>query len=160
MKAKIDTTKDFIKHMGSLQKASSFVSTLLTDERLDFQSSMYGRRIHSAGGNQKNFEWVYNPTYKTVRVTYTDGREQPEVKDKPEFYIVWIEGFTPQRGEKILSLKDGNSYTTSMTQAMRVLPEDRQIVKEILRKRGVADWALQNCMVRTNYAPKGTIYNV
>jgi hypothetical protein len=160
MKAKIDTTKDFIKHIGSLRKASSFVSTLLTDERLDFKSSMYGRRIHSAGGSQKNFEWVYNPTYKTVRVTYTDNRTQAEPKDKPEYYVIWIEGLTPQRGEKILSLKGGNTYTTRMTQAMRVLPEDRQVVKEMLRKSGVADWVLQNCMVRTNYAPKGTIFKL
>ena len=158
---KTDTSKDFCKVTGSLAKAQMLVRSLLEEgENLYTHKGMYGNRIAFARGKQGNFEWSYNTERKSIRVEYTDGRPQPEAKEQPEFYVVWIEGLSPQNGEKILSLKDGNSYTTSMTQAMRVLPEDRQIVKEILRKRGVADWALQNCMVRTNYAPAGTIYKV
>jgi len=160
---KIDTTKDFIKHVGSLNKASLLVRSLLSDkEHLSSSIGKRGNLIVYARGKQNSFDWSYNPTYKTVRVDYTDGRPEPEPenKEKPEYYVVWIEGLSPEKGEKILSLDGGNSYTTKMTQAMRVLPEDKETVKEILRGRGVAEWALQNCMVRTNYAPKGTIYKL
>jgi hypothetical protein len=47
-----------------------------------------------------------------------------------------------------------------MGKAMRVLPEDRETVKEILRNQGIANWAIENCMVRTNYAPAGTIFKL
>lgn len=158
---KIDTTKDFTKHVGSLQGATRLVRSLLEGESLDWTTGMRGRTIAYARGTQKKFDWSYDTTYKTVSITYTDGRPQPEEKEKPEYYVVWIEGISPERGEKILSLKNGNhTYTLSMGKAMRVLPEDRETVKEILRNQGIANWAIENCMVRTNYAPAGTIFKL
>ena len=122
---------------------------------------MRGRTINCAYGTQKNFYWSYNPDYKTVSVTYTDGRDKPEEKLKLDFYVVWIEGLSPQRGEKVLSL-DGETceYTTSMTRALRVKPEHVERVKGILRSKGVASWALEGVGTfhKVHYAPKGTIY--
>lgn len=160
--AKIDTTKDFIKVTGSLVKAKQLVRSLIEEgESFDSRTGMYGNRIAYARGKQKNFDWSYNPHYKSLRVDYTDGREKPEEKEKKEYYVIWIEGIDPMNGEKILSLDgDSNEYTTKMTQAMRILPDDREAVREILRERGIAEWALQNCMVRTNYAPQGTLFKV
>ena len=157
--ARIDTSKDFIKHTGSLKQAQKLVRSLLEeDENLAYNKGMRGNQIVYARGKQKKFDWSYNPTWKTVSVTYTDGREKPEEKEYPEYYIVWIEGVESKNGEKVLSLdSDDYEITTSMTQAMRVLPEDRLQVQERLRELGVAEWALLNCFVRVNYAPKGTL---
>ena len=80
---------------------------------------------------------------------------------KEKYYVVWIEGLSSLRGEKIHTLTESNhEYTTKMTEALRVRYNDRQAVKDILRSRGVADWTLENCMIKTNYAPKGTILNL
>ncbi len=165
--AKIDTTKDFSKYAGSVRQAKIIIINALKEQNLPahfgtYTTRMYGQRIDSAIGKVDGIlEWQYNGMTKRVRVDYIDGREQPEPKENKEYYVVWIEGIEPVNGEKILSLDDGvNEYTTSMTQALRILPEDREQVKEILRDRGVAGWALNNCMVRTNYAPKGTIFKL
>lgn len=164
--AKVDTTKDFSKHAGSVRQAKVIIINALKEQSLPahfgtYITKMYGQRIHSVKGIVEGIlEWHYNGDTKRVRVDYIDGRPQPEPKEQPEFYVVWIEGIEPKSGEKILSLNsNSHSYTTSMGRAMRVLPEHREIVKEILRERGVASWALENCMVRTNYAPAGTIFN-
>jgi len=156
----IDLTKDFTKSVGSLRKAGILIRSILGEnENLTQTAGMRGRTIAYAHGTQKNFEWSYNPTYKTVSVTYTDGREKPEPKEKPEFYFVWIEGLTPERGEKIKSLtSNDHNYTLKLTEAMRVKPEHKETVKDILKKQGVASWALENCMIKTHYAPKGTIF--
>lgn len=159
---KIDITKDFTKSVGSLKKAEILVRSLLDEgETMKMSKGVRGNTIVYARGMQNQFDWSYNPTWKTLSITYTDDREKPEVKEKPEYYVVWIEGFSPERGEKILSLdSNDHEYTTSMTQAMRVLPKDREAVKELLVKQGIANWALHNCMVRTNYAPAGTIFKL
>lgn len=81
---------------------------------------------------------------------------------KKYFYIIWIEGLSYERGEKILSLDDNNhNYTLKMTEALRIRPEHIEQVKELLREQGIADWCIDsgNTFVRTNYAPKGTIYS-
>ena len=160
---KIDTSKDFTKYTGSLVKSGELVRSLLEEGENQYtRKGMYGNKIAYARGKQNNFEWSYNPTWKTLTVTYTDGREKPKEKEKQEFYIVWIEGVSPEKGEKVVSLDD-NDYeiTTSMTQAMRVLPKDRDYVKALLTKQGVANWVLNGQLfIRTNYAPKGTIYKV
>lgn len=164
--AKIDTTKDFSKYAGSVRQAKIIIINALKEQNLPahfgtYTTRMYGQRIDSAIGKVDGIlEWQYNGMTKRVRVDYIDGREQPEPKEKPEYYVIWIEGIEPMNGEKILSLKGGNEYTTKMTQAMRILPDDREAVKEILRERGIAEWALQNCMVKTNYAPRGTLFKV
>ena len=86
---------------------------------------------------------------------------EPESKiNKQTFFIVWIEGLSPKNGEKIMTLNSKeHTYTTKMTQALRVLPEDVERVRGILRSRGVAEWALgDNSFIKTDYAPMGTIY--
>lgn len=159
--AKIDTSKDFTKYVGSLKKAEKLVRSLLgKDENQRMSKGMRGRSIAYAKGYQDNFEWSYHPTWKTLTVTYTDGREKPEEKEYPEYYIAWIEGVSPDRGEKLVSLDNhDHEITTSMTQALRILPKDRELVKEMLVKQGLAEWALQNLFIRTNYAPRGTVFN-
>jgi hypothetical protein len=164
---KIDTTKDFNKYAGSVRKAKIIIINALNEQGLPahlgaYTTRVYGQIIDSVRGDVEGvLEWSYDGRTKRVRVDYTDGRPQPEEKDKPEYYVVWIEGISPERGEKILSLKNGNhTYTLSMGKAMRVLPKDRETVKEILRNQGIANWAIENCMVRTNYAPAGTIFKL
>lgn len=165
--AKIDTTKNFNKFAGSVRQAKIIIINALKEQGLPahfgvYQSMMYGRIIDSVTGKIEGIlDWTYNGYTKRLNVEYTDGRPQPEEKINKEFYVVWIEGISPDRGEKILSLKNGNhTYTLSMGKAMRVLPKDRETVKEILRNQGIANWALENCMVRTNYAPAGTIFKL
>ena len=81
---------------------------------------------------------------------------------KKYYYIIWIEGFEYFNGEKILSLdKHNHNYTLKMTKALRIRPEHKEQVRELLREQGIADWCIdsENTFVRTNYAPKGTIYS-
>lgn len=156
----IDTSRDFSKNTGSLVNADKLVRKILGNEAIDFTKSVRGRRIISAYGKQKNFNWYYDPEYKILTVTYTDGREKPQQKFKPEFFVVWIEGLSPRDGEKVLSLNSSIEYTTSMTRALRVKREDIQHVKDILRERGVASWAIEGVGTfhKVNYAPKGTLF--
>lgn len=80
---------------------------------------------------------------------------------KSEFFVVWIEGIEPKRGEKILSLdRNKHEYTTSMTKAMRVKLEDIDTVKRLLKEQGVADWAINGggTFHKVGYAPKGTLF--
>lgn len=165
--AKIDTTKDFNKFAGSVRQAKIIVINALKEQGLPahmgcYTSRMYGRYIYNVNGSVDGvLDWNYDGISKRLNVKYTDGRPQPEEKTKQEFYVVWIEGLSAERGEKILSLGlRKHTYTTSMGKAMRVLPEDREEVKEILREQGIAEWAIENCMVRTNYAPAGTIFKL
>ena len=158
----IDTQKNFSKFVGSSLRAQKLVRSLLEDgESVDCTTGVRGRRIFYAKGDQKNFSWYYEPEYKTISITYTDGRPEPEEKPKPEFFVVWIEGLSPEKGEKIKTLDSFNhSYTTKMTEALRVKREDIQRVKGILRSRGVAGWALEGAGTfhKVSYAPKGTLF--
>jgi hypothetical protein len=161
---KIDTTKDFTKHVGSLKAAMNLFSSLNTiDGRVFWTTRKYGNLIDSAFGKIEGLANAsYNPTYKTLTVEYIDGREKPEEKKPKEtYYVVWIEGLSAQKGEKILSLdSDNHEYTTSMTQAMRVKKEHIPVVKHRLKEQGVADWALSmsGTFHPVHYAPKGTIF--
>lgn len=158
----INTKYNFTKNTGSLQKAQKLVRTLLEEgERLDWVTSVYRktRRIDHARGEQKKFNWHYDGYYKTLTLTYTDGREKPKEKEKPTYYVVWVEGLDAVRGEKVKSISGGETeYTTNMTKALRVKPEDTSKIVEILRSRGVAEWALENCLYKVHYAPKNTLY--
>jgi len=160
----IDTQKNFSKFVGSSLKAQKLVRSLLEDgERVDCTTirTMRSKRIICSKGNQKNFTWYYEPEYKTIQITYTDGRPEPEEQPKQEFFVVWIEGLSPQRGEKIKTMdSNDHTYTTKMTEALRVKREDIERVKGILRGRGVANWALEGAGTfhKVSYAPKGTIY--
>ena len=158
----INTKHSFTKNTGSLQKATKLVRTLLDEnERLDWITAVYkkSRAISHAKGTQKKFNWYYDGFYKRLTVTYTDGREKPKEKEKPTYYVVWIEGLNAISGEKVKSISGGETeYTTKMTEALRVKPEDTSEIIDILRGRGVAGWALENCLYKVNYAPKNTLY--
>jgi hypothetical protein len=160
----IDTQKNFSKFVESSLKAQKLVRSLLEDgEKLECTAGMRGKRICYAKGIQKNFTWYYEPEYKTIQITYTDGREEPEEQPKEEFFVVWIEGITPERGEKIKTLNYNNhTYTTKMSEALRVKREDIERVKGILRDRGVANWALEGAGTfhKVSYAPKGTLFKI
>ena len=160
----IDTTKNFTKTTGSLEKALSLIRTLvITPDRLaSWTTSRYtkSRRIDYARGDQATFKWFYDGDSKRLTVTYTDGREQAIDKPKSTYYVVWIEGIEPRSGEKIKTLTETeHDYTTKMTEALRVKAKDLDLVKRILRNSGVAEWALNNCFHKVHYAPKGTLYN-
>lgn len=79
--------------------------------------------------------------------------------NRTQYYIVWIEGLSYKRGEKIKSIgRYGNiEYTTKMTEAMRVKEKDVAELKHFLKRHGVANWTLENAFVRVGYAPVGTI---
>ena len=83
------------------------------------------------------------------------------MKTERYYYIVWIEGLSWKRGEKIKSIDQNGvlEYTTKMTEALRVKPENVPTFKTWLKLHGVTDWTLENSFVRTSYAPKGTILN-
>jgi hypothetical protein len=171
---KIDTSKDFTKYVGSLRAAKKLILKVMASAGLIPHLGIYttrvaskGTRIFGAYGECEKFSWKYDGDSKTVSVEYTDGLEKHKeesnhkyfvVESHPEYYVVWIEGLEPKTGEKIHKLLPEHNYTTSMTKAMRVLPEHRELVKDILRERGIAEWALNKCFVKTNYAPKGTLF--
>ncbi len=162
---KIDTTKDFTKYAGSLRAAKKLLLGVMAAEGLlphlgNYTTRVFPKsgRILDAYGECEKFSWKYDGDSKTVSVEYTDGREKPQEKAHPEYYVVWIEGLEPKTGEKIHKLLPEHTYTTSMTKAMRVLPEHREVVKAILRERGIAEWTLNNCFAKTSYAPKGTLF--
>jgi len=164
--AKIDTSRDFTKYAGSVRRAKIIIIKALEKQGLPahfgtYTTRMYRQRIDSVRGSIEGIlEWSYNGNNKCVSVEYIDGRPKSEEKEKPEFYVVWIEGLEPIKGEKILSLDRSNhEYTLSMTRAMRVLPMHIEMVKSLLKEQGVSRWALDNCMVRVNYAPSGTVFN-
>jgi len=121
-----------------------------------------GNLICYSRGTQKNFTWYYDAPYKYINITYTDGRPSPVARVyKDTYYVIWVEGLSPSNGEKILSINSkGQEYTTSMTKAMRILPEHLERVKSILKDRGVASWVLNNpaSFIKVHYAPKGTLY--
>lgn len=81
---------------------------------------------------------------------------------KKKYYIIWIEGFSPRGGEKLLQFtNEGYSITTMMTHAMRFKQEHLTSVIHYLKRHGVADWVLDNpdTFVETSYAPAGTLFN-
>lgn len=84
------------------------------------------------------------------------------MRKRPYYYIVWIEGLSWKRGEKIKSIGQYGTreYTTKMTEALRIKPEDVTQFKHWLRRHGVTEWTLESAFVRTSYAPKDTIFDV
>jgi hypothetical protein len=76
------------------------------------------------------------------------------------YYILWVEGLSARGGEKIMSLDDSDhTYTLKMTEALRVKPEDRSHVEDLLKAQGVSSWVFEmNSWIKTSYAPTGTIY--
>ena len=79
--------------------------------------------------------------------------------NRTQYYIVWIEGLSYKRGEKIKTIEQyGNiEYTTKMTEAMRVKEKDVTNLKAFLKRHGISNWTLENAFVMVGYAPAGTI---
>lgn len=82
------------------------------------------------------------------------------MKKKTQYYFLWVEGLSPKRGEKIKTLDNSDhTYTLKMSEALRVKAEDRGHVEDLLVSQGVSSWVFeQESWIKTNYAPKGTIY--
>jgi len=72
-----------------------------------------------------------------------------------EYYVVWVEGLSSKRGEKILRLTNyGVEYTTRMTSAMRIRKDDKRYMEHYLNTHGIRGATYVN----TTYAPKRTLY--
>lgn len=158
----IDTSKDFNKYVGSFNKALNFVKSLIGEEYLKYEltRARKTKRIVKAEGKQDKFNWSYDPDYKTLFVRYIDGRDLPQERIQPmDNFIIWIEGLSYEKGEKVKSFtEDGIEYTTKMTEALRITPEEIYLAKELLKERGIADWVVngERTFIATSYVPKGT----
>lgn len=155
----IDTNNSFNKYMPSFAKAQRFLRTLVNvGESLEITTSGTRKKMHYAYGIQKSFRWRYEDN--NLSVTYTDGRSENVKEQKQHYFIVWIEGIEPRSGEKIASLSaTEHTYTTLMTKALRVKPEDVEEVIQLLKKQHVADWTLNsNSFIKTYYVPKKAPY--
>lgn len=78
-----------------------------------------------------------------------------------KYYIIWVEGITYKRGEKVKTLTDtGFSYTTLLTESLRIRECDINNMKDYMKRHGIADWVINshNTFIPTTYAPKGTLY--
>lgn len=81
------------------------------------------------------------------------------MKEK-KYFIVWIEGLSPEHGEKIERF-NGNGeieYTLEMTKAMRVRQKDIPMMKRKLERLRIAMLENPRTFTATSYAPKGTIF--
>lgn len=161
----VDTNKDFSKNVGSRRKAWSFVRQLAKDNNVSLPSmttSYIKRRIIESEGENELFYFSYCGESKVLWVWYKDGREKPtkEIKTSPYYYI-WVEGFSPEHGEKISAVTDkGFEYTTKITEATRIKRSDLERFKGLMRENGIADWVINgNSFIPTSYTPKGTLYN-
>jgi len=76
-----------------------------------------------------------------------------------EYFILHIEGLSVKGGEKIKTLDSTqHTYTTKMTEALRVKKGDIPRVSKILKSQGLSNWAVATAPVYTSYAPKGSIW--
>jgi len=161
----IDTSKDFSKHVGSHKKAWDFVRQLAKDNNVSLPSmttQQYGRSIYKAFGENELFSFNYWGNTKQLSVSYKDGREKSTKEIKPSTYCyIWVEGLSPERGEKISAVTDnGFEYTTKITESIRIRKNDLERFKRLMKSFGIADWVINgNAFIPTSYAPKGTLYN-
>ena len=73
-----------------------------------------------------------------------------------ELFIIWVEGLSLKTGEKVKDFTDtGVSYTTKMTDAIRVRGNDLIAVESYLNRHGIS-YTLHS----TTYALKGTILDL
>lgn len=79
---------------------------------------------------------------------------------KEQLFYVWIEGFSPRTGEKVMTIARNGNYeiTTYMTRALRVKQSDIPEVKELLSVAGVSQWAIDGAFHKTTYCPKGCMF--
>jgi len=162
---KIDLNKNFVKVVGSKNKAVSLVHKLAErnhDKVESYGSRKAGRYLVEVHGIQKNFRWTYLGNTKELSVVYTDGRPEADpAEPKNTYYIIWVEGLSPERGEKVMRFTpDGIDYTLKMTNALRVKEKDLPLIKSYLRQRNIANWVTDNpsTYFKTHYAPKGTLF--
>ncbi len=83
------------------------------------------------------------------------------MKKERFWYIVWIEGLSWKRGEKLKSLShSGSDNTLRMMDALRVKAEDVSACRELMTKNGIAGWVVNSdrTFIRTSYAPAGTVW--
>jgi hypothetical protein len=163
---KINLHENFTKYVGSKMKAIRLVNKIAANynDRADSCTiRKSGRYILEVRGTQKNFKWNYYGDQKTLQVYYTDGRSQPEpVKPKNTYYIIWVEGLSPENGEKIKSIDlfHGVKYTVKMTEALRVREKHLPLIKEIMKLMNIANFVTDSprTYVKTHYAPAGTLF--
>jgi len=82
---------------------------------------------------------------------------------RKKYYIIWIEGLEYKGGEKIKNITDrGFDYTLEMTKALRIRERDIPLMKNLMKRFGIADWVINESSSRTfiptSYVPKGTLY--
>ena len=159
----IDTSKDFSKYVGSHRKAWDFVRQLAKDNNVSIPAMTthcYGRTIYKAFGENELFSFNYWGDNKTLSVSYKDGRETPETPEQ-KFYYIWVEGLSPERGEKISAVtENGFDYTTKISKAIRIKKADLERFKRLMKSFGLTDWIINgNSFIPTSYAPKRTLYN-
>ena len=80
-----------------------------------------------------------------------------------KYYIIWVEGFEYFNGEKVKQLTNtGFSYTTKMTEALRIKQKDIGEMMHYMKRHGIADWVIDspNTFIPTSYAPAGTLLNL
>lgn len=86
---------------------------------------------------------------------------------RQQMYIVWVEGLSVRRGEKVAEVIDskdrfGNhikrfKYTLSMTSALRVAEKDIPAFKDLMVELEIADWVINSdkTFIPTSYCPDG-----
>jgi len=162
----INTTNDFRKNVGSNKAAQRFVNKFSRENGVShptYTYSKYGRTIHEAWGENELFSFRYNGESKYISITYKDGRGSDSKVIKYPFFIVWVEGLSPESGEKISKITDeGFEYTTKMSKALRILKEQRMEFEDLMRENGIADWVISSSgtFCPSSYAPSGTLYLV
>jgi len=80
-----------------------------------------------------------------------------------KYSIIWIEGLSVASGEKVKSLtKDGFSYTTKMTEALRIKKKGIPFICDYMKLHGISESVIENptTFIGVNYAPKGTMANL
>jgi hypothetical protein len=76
------------------------------------------------------------------------------------YYILWIEGLSPQRGEKIAQVFPRQEYTRYNTRAVRFTKQELRRVVPKLNDMGVATWVFEqpSTYYPVKYVPAGTRY--
>ena len=83
-------------------------------------------------------------------------RAQIQKEYNNEMFIIWVEGLSLKTGEKVKDFTDtGVSYTTKMTEAIRVKRIDLFSVESYLNRHGIS-----YTLHETTYAPYGTLLDL
>ena len=76
-----------------------------------------------------------------------------------KYSIIWIEGLSVLNGEKVKAItENGFSYTTRMTEALRIKKNDIPFICDYMKAKGISQSVIDNptTFIGVNYAPKGT----